>query len=161
MDIDGQLVYCGEIVCYGNYLYHTNVRSHYYASSNKDNNRTISPCGNISMVTYMLVFTALVTGVGSTLLRSYLFGKKGTLLRSTILKIVVIDKIENSTLLKRVVVQKIKNSTLLKRVVVWKIENSTILELLVVLEIEKSTLLKIVILWEIENIILLKRVAVW
>ena len=42
--------------------------------------------------------------VGSTILRSTIFGKNSTLLRSTLLKGVIFDKIKNSTLLKIVVV---------------------------------------------------------
>ena len=44
------------------------------------------------------------SGVGSAILRSNIFGKNSTLLRSTLLKRVIFDKIENITLLKRVVV---------------------------------------------------------
>ena len=48
----------------------------------------------------------------------YLFWQNNTLLRGTILKRVVINRIEKSTLLKRVVVREIEKSTILKRVVV-------------------------------------------
>ena len=44
------------------------------------------------------------SGVGSTILRNTIFGKNSTLLRSTILKRVIFDKIEKSTILKIVVV---------------------------------------------------------
>ena len=44
------------------------------------------------------------SGLGNTILRSTLFGKNSTLLRSTLLKRIIFNKIENSTLLKRVVV---------------------------------------------------------
>ena len=58
------------------------------------------------------------SGVGITLLRSTNFGKNSTLLRSTLLKTVVFDKIENSTILKILVVQEIEKRALLKIVVV-------------------------------------------
>ena len=61
---------------------------------------------------------ASVPGIGITLLRSTLLGKNGTLLRSTLLKRVVFDQIENSTLLKIVVVREIERSTVLKIIVV-------------------------------------------
>ena len=57
-------------------------------------------------------------GVGSALLRSTLFGKNSTHLRSTLLKRVFFDKTEKSTLLKRVVVRQIEKSNILNRVVV-------------------------------------------
>ena len=56
--------------------------------------------------------------VASTLLRSSIFGKNSTILRSDILKREVFDRIEKSTHLKRVVVREIEKSTILKRVVV-------------------------------------------
>ena len=40
------------------------------------------------------------SGVGSTILRSTIFGKNSTLLRSTLLKRLIFDKIENSSLFK-------------------------------------------------------------
>ena len=56
----------------------------------------------------------LESGVEINLLRSTLFGKNSTLLRSTLLKMIVFDKIENIILLKRVFVREIEKSTLLK-----------------------------------------------
>ena len=40
------------------------------------------------------------SGVGSTILRSTIFGKKSTLLRSTLLKRIIFDKIKKSGLFK-------------------------------------------------------------
>ena len=71
-------------------------------------------------------------GVGSTLLRSTIFGENSTPLRSTLLKRVVFDKIEKSTILKIVVIREVDKSTLLKRVVVREIESSIPLKRVVV-----------------------------
>ena len=40
------------------------------------------------------------SGVGSTILRSTIFGKNSTLVRSNLLKRVIFDKIENSNIFK-------------------------------------------------------------